>query len=126
MKLHSPAPTALNTFTGYGDGFVMVNGQRIEGKGGANLIVMPERLQPWSAASFEALTEADFDVFLELAPEILLLGTGPRQRFPHPRLLRALSEKRVGVEAMDLQAACRTYNILMAEERRVAAALLFR
>ena len=57
---------------------------------------------------------------------ILLLGTGPRQRFPHPRLTRALAAKRIGVEAMDLQAACRTYNILMAEERRVAAALLFR
>ena len=121
MKLHASSLSALNTFSGYGDGFVLVNGQRHE----RNLIVMPEQLLPWSAAGFDALTEADFQALLELKPEILLLGTGPKQRFPHPRLIRALTDKRIGVEAMDLQAACRTYNILMAEERRVAAALLF-
>ena len=121
MKLHASAPSALNTFSGYGDGFVTINGARHE----ANIVVMPERLLPWSAASFDALSEADFDLFLGLDLEILLLGTGPKQRFPHPRLTKALAAKRIGVEAMDLQAACRTYNILMAEERRVAAALLF-
>lgn len=121
MKLHASAPSALNTFTAYGEGYVNVNSQRHE----ANLIVLPERLLPWNAVSFDALKEEDFQVFLELNLEILLLGTGPKQRFPHPRLTRALAAKRIGVEAMDLQAACRTYNILMAEERRVAAALLF-
>ena len=121
MKLHASAPSALNTFSGYGDGFVAINGERHE----ANIVVMPEQLLAWSAASFDALTEADFDLFLGLELEILLLGTGPKQRFPHPRLTKALAAKRIGVEAMDLQAACRTYNILMAEERRVAAALLF-
>jgi uncharacterized protein len=121
VKLHASAPSALNTFTAYGEGYVMVNSQRHE----SNLIVLPERLLTWNAQSFDALQEGDFEVFLELNLEILLLGTGPRQRFPHPRLTRALAAKRIGVEAMDLQAACRTYNILMAEERRVAAALLF-
>jgi uncharacterized protein len=121
LKLHASAPSALNTFSGYGDGFVMVNGERRE----QNLIVTPEQLLPWSVASFDALGEADFEVILGLKPEILLLGTGPRQRFPHPRLTRALAARRIGVEAMDLHAACRTYNILMSEERRVAAALLF-
>jgi uncharacterized protein len=121
VKLHAPAPSSLYTFSGYGEGFVMVNGQRHA----QNLIVLPAQLLPWSAVSFDALKEEDFRVFLELNLEILLLGTGPRQRFPHPRLTRAPLEKRIGVEAMDLQAACRTYNILMAEERRVAAALLF-
>jgi uncharacterized protein len=121
VKLHASAPSALNTFSGYGEGFVMVNGQRHE----RSLIVTPERVVPWAAASFDRLEEGDFQPVLELAPEILLIGTGPRQRFPHPRLTRALAAQRIGVEAMDLQAACRTYNILMAEERRVAAALLF-
>jgi uncharacterized protein len=121
VKLHASAPSALNTFSGYGDGFVMVNGQRHE----QNVIVMPERLLPWQAQSFDSLKEEDFQPLLELAPEILLIGTGPKQRFPHPRLTRKLAEKRIGVEAMDLRAACRTYNILMSEERRVAAALLF-
>jgi uncharacterized protein len=121
VKLHASAASALHTFSGYGDGFVMVNGQRQEG----SMIVMPEHMQAWDVAGFDALKETDFEVFLELKPEILLLGTGPKQRFPHPRLTRALMERRIGIEAMDLQAACRTYNILMAEERRVAAALLF-
>ena len=121
MKLHASAPSALNSFSGYGDGYVLVNGRRHE----SSLIVTPEQLLPWSAASFDALAEKDFEGILALGLEILLLGTGPRQRFPHPRLTQALIRKRIGVEAMDLQAACRTYNILMAEERRVAAALLF-
>ena len=125
MKLHAPAPTALNTFSGYGEDFVLVNGQRHEGDNAGGVIVLPERILPWDVAGFDALKEADFQVFLEMNLEILLLGTGPKQRFPHPRLTRALAAKRIGVEAMDLQAACRTYNILMAEERRVAAALLF-
>jgi uncharacterized protein len=55
---------------------------------------------------------------------VALLGTGSRQRFPHPRLSRALSEARIGLEVMTTAAACRTYNILMAEGRKVAAALL--
>jgi len=121
VKLHASSPAALHSFSGYGEGFVMVNGQRHEG----SMIVMPERLLAWDVKDFDSLKEADFQVFFELNLEILLLGTGPKQRFPHPRLTQALMRKRVGVEAMDLQAACRTYNILMAEERRVAAALLF-
>ncbi len=125
MKLHAPTPSALNTFSGYGEGFVMVNGQRYEASDAGGLIVMPERLLPWNVAGFDALQESDFLVLAELDLEVILLGTGPRLRFPHPRLTQALARKRIGVEAMDLQAACRTYNILMAEERRVAAALLF-
>jgi uncharacterized protein len=121
VKLHASAPSALNAFTAYGEGYVMVNGQRFD----ANLIVLPEQLLPWNVESFDALKEEDFQAVLELKLEILLLGTGPKQRFPHPRLTQALAARRIGVEAMDLQAACRTYNILMAEERRVAAALLF-
>ncbi|HXR59504.1 MAG TPA: MTH938/NDUFAF3 family protein, partial [Burkholderiales bacterium] len=75
---------------------------------------------------FDALAEPDFEVFQGLGLEILLIGTGPTQRFPHPRLTRALMEKRIGVEVMDTQAACRTYNILIAEGRRVAAAILLK
>ena len=121
MKLHASTPSALNTFTAYGEGYVMVNSQRFE----SNLIVLPEKILPWEVADFGALKESDFQIFFDMNLEILLLGTGPKQRFPHPRLGQALAAKRVGIEAMDLQAPCRTYNILMAEERRVAAALLF-
>ena len=122
MKLHASLPSARHGFSGYGDGYVLVNGQRHDG----SIIVMPEQLLRWDVAGFDALQEKDFEVFLGLDLEILLLGTGAKQRFPHPRLTQALLLKRIGVESMDVQAACRTYNILMSEERRVAAALLFR
>ena len=121
MKLHAPAPSARNIFSGYGEGYASINGQRHA----QSLIVTPERLIDWPVAGFDALAESDFEIFSSLGLEVLLLGTGARQRFPHPRLTRALAAQRIGVEIMDLPAACRTYNILVAEERRVAAALLF-
>ncbi|MGH8736206.1 MAG: Mth938-like domain-containing protein [Burkholderiales bacterium] len=108
-------------FTGYGEGYVLINGARHE----RSLIVAPDRLIEWDAASFEALREEHFAALAALAPEIVLLGTGPRLRFPHPRLTRALALARIGLEVMDVNAACRTYNILVSEDRRVAAALLF-
>ena len=124
MKLHQSGPSGINTFTGYGDGFVLVNGQRHDG----SLIVLPERVQPWRATSFDALTAADLEVLTGLDSEVLLLGTGPQLRFPRAELWRPVSrrlaEARVGLEVMDAQAACRTYNILVAEGRKVAAALL--
>ncbi len=121
MKLHASGLTNLNTFTGYGEGFVLINAVRHEG----NLIVMPECLQPWHVGGFATLEPEDFAALAALKPEVVLLGTGAKIRFPHPRLTSALSQARIGVEVMDNQAACRTYNILMAEERKVAAALLF-
>ena len=121
MKLHASRPSGVNTITGYGEGYVMVNGERRE----KSVVVLPDRVQEWSTPSFDALSAADFVFLKELNVEIVLLGTGPRQRFPHPRLSAALAQAGIGLEVMDLQAACRTYNILVAEERKVAAALLF-
>ena len=122
MKLHLTDISGSNAFTGYGEGYVMVNGQRYE----HNLVVLPDRIvTDWQPAGFDQLTAADFTRLAELAPEIVLLGTGTRLRFPRPELTRALYEARIGLEVMDIQAACRTYNILAAEERKVVAALLF-
>jgi uncharacterized protein len=120
VKLQASAPTHLHTFTGYGEGYVLLNGARHE----ASMIVLPERLLPWPVAGFEALSEEHFALIAELKPEVVLLGTGGRLRFPHPRLTAPLTRARIGLEVMDLQAACRTYNILMSEERVVAAALV--
>ena len=121
MKLHVSNPGAANLITAYGDDYVMVNGARQE----TSVVVTAEEVAPWSAATFEALTADDFRALARLGVEIVLLGTGRRQRFPHPRLTASLAEARIGLEVMDLKAACRTYNILVAEERRVALALLF-
>ena len=122
MKLHPSGLSSLNTFTGYGADYVTVNGERRE----RSSIVLPDRILDWTVESFEKLRAEDFQVFSSLGVDIVLLGTGTRQRFPHPRLTAALARDGIGVEVMDLQAACRTYNILVAEERKVAAALLFR
>jgi uncharacterized protein len=120
LKLHADTPTALNTVTAYGPGFIEINKVRHM----SALVLTPERVEPWSTASFEALAEADFERLRALDPEVVLLGTGARQRFPHPRLSRPLAEARIGLEVMNTPAACRTYNILMAEGRKVVAALL--
>ena len=121
MKLHASSALGANTITAYDDDHVNVNGERRD----TNLIVTAEAVLPWSAVDFASLKEEDFAVLANLGVEIVLLGTGPRQRFPHPRLTTALAKARVGLEVMDLKAACRTYNILAAEARRVALAIVF-
>jgi uncharacterized protein len=121
LKLHLEPATAKNAITGYGEGYVMVNRQRFE----RSLVVLPERIiSDWPATSFEALTPEHLAALAGLDREIILLGTGARLRFPRPEIMQSLIRSGVGVEVMDVQAACRTYNILLAEERRVAAALL--
>ena len=122
MKLHASTPGAANTITAYGDDYVKVNGARHD----SSVIVTPSDVKEWSAADFEHLQEQDFAALANLGADIVLLGTGPRQRFPHPKLTASLGAARVGLEVMDLKAACRTYNILVAEERKVALALVFR
>ena len=122
MKLHLTTISGANVFTGYGEGYVMINKQRHE----RNLVVLRDRLVTgWQPAGFDDLAAEHFALIAELEPEIVLLGTGNRLRFPRPELTRALVEARIGLEVMDLQAACRTFNYLAAEERKVAAALLF-
>ena len=86
---------------------------------------MPETPpRAWEVASFEELTEAHFEQILADAPDVVILGTGERQRFVHPKLTAALTMRRIGVECMDSQAACRTYNILMGEGRKATLALI--
>ena len=122
MKLHASGPATYNTITAYGEDYVQVNSQRYQ----SSLIVMADKVLDWPVEGFEALSEKSFSPLKNEKPEIVLLGTGPRQRFPHPSLTASLTQAGIGVEVMDLKAACRTYNILVAEERKVAAALLFR
>ena len=121
MKLHAATPGAANTITAYGDDYVMVNGTRRD----TSVIVTPQQVHAWDAVDFDHLKEQDFEKLSRLGADIVLLGTGPKQRFPHPRLTAPLGAARIGLEVMDLKAACRTYNILVAEERKVALALVF-
>jgi len=121
LKLHADSPTAFNTVTAYGSGFIEINKVRHT----RSVLLMPEQpVETWDVASFDALTPEDFSGLRARAPELVLLGTGERQRFPRPDLTRALTDAHIGCEAMDSRAACRTYNILMGEGRKVLAAIL--
>lgn len=120
MKFHLSA-TSGNVFTGYGPGYVEINKQRLE----SNVLVMADSIETgWLPGGFNALTREDFESLLRFEPEIVLLGTGNAIRFPHPRLTTDLTAKRIGVDVMDVSAACRTFNVLSAEGRKVLAALI--
>jgi uncharacterized protein len=121
MKLHLTRPEGSNLITGYGPGWVQVN----ETRHTASMILMPSQLVPaWPVTAFDDLAAAHFEAAIALAPEILLIGTGERLRFPPGACLKLLAEANIGFEVMDTAATCRTYNILMAEGRNVAAALI--
>jgi uncharacterized protein len=120
MKLHLAKTAGEKLFTGYGDGYVSIDSQRYA----HNVRVMPgHEVERWSPATFDTLEAADFESLLALKPEIVILGTGPTLRFPKPELTRALTLAQVGFEVMDTKAACRTYNILLAEGRQVLAVI---
>ena len=121
MKLHSTETQQYQTVSSYDDTGVELNAIRFE----QSLIVLPETSPaPWPVTSFDALTAEHFDQIDATQPDVVILGTGARQRFVHPKLTAVLTARRIGVECMDNQAACRTYNILMAEGRKVALALI--
>lgn len=107
--------------TNYAPGRVTINRQVIE----ASVIVTPDSLFcDWPPGRFEDLNRAHMDPIIELAPDVVLLGTGLRQYFPSRNIMLSLLERAIGLEVMDTHSACRTYNILMHEGRRVVAALI--
>jgi uncharacterized protein len=121
LKLHADPLTSLNTVTAYGAGFVEINRTRHSGA----LVFGPDvPVSPWAVGGFDGLTAERIEELLPLRPELVLLGTGERQRFPGPAVLQPLAAAGIGVEVMSTPAACRTYNILMSEGRRVIAAFL--
>jgi uncharacterized protein len=120
VKFHL-ATTSGNVVTGTGSGWVRIGVTEYR----ENLVLTPEAIATgWAPSGFDGLVETDFANLLSYKPEVVLFGGGSTIRFPHPRLTRALNEARVGLEAMDTPAACRTFNILAAEGRAVVAALL--
>ncbi len=122
MKLHSTPTQHYQTVTAYDDTGVEINAVRFS----HSLVVLPETAPvAWPPTSFDALTAEHFAQIEAAVPDVVILGTGKRQRFIHPRLTAGLSARHIGVECMDNQAACRTYNILMGEGRKVALALIF-
>ncbi len=121
MKLHATTTQHYQTVTGYDEHGVEINAIPFA----FSLIVLPETAPTvWPVANFEALTAEHFAQIDATKPDVVILGTGRKQRFVHPKLTSILTSRRIGIECMDNQAACRTYNILMAEGRKVALALI--
>lgn len=121
MKLHSSPNQQYQTVTGYDDAGVEINAVRFT----YSLLVSPE-VPPvaWPVTSFDALTAEHFAQIAASSPDVVILGTGQRQRFIHPKLTADLFARRIGVECMDSKAACRTYKILMGEGRKVVLGLI--
>ena len=121
MKLQPDRQPSLNTVSAYGSNYIEINAQRYD----QSIILGPEGpVLEWSCSRFEDLKIEDFELIAGQKPAVVIFGSGQKIRFPRPELLKPLIQARIGIETMDLQAACRTYNILMAEGRNVIAALL--
>jgi uncharacterized protein len=121
LKLQSDPHSGANTITGYGDGYIEITKIPYSH---AVLLSSDGEILEWDIKSFEELSSSDFAQMASLKPELIIIGTGKRQRFPRPELLKTLIEAKLGFEIMDSQAACRTYNILVGEGRQVLLALI--
>jgi len=121
MKFNLDRPATAHIVRSYAPGLIRIGDRDIA----ASVIVTASTLiEPWRPRRMVDLAAADLEPVLALRPEVLLIGSGERQVFPAPELLAALYAARVGFEIMATGAACRTYNVLVAEGREVAAALL--
>ena len=122
MKLHAERIEGSNAIARHGPDGVAVNGSEY-----TRSVVVPWTgpVADWSVAAFDLLTVEHFAKLAALKPELVIFGSGPRLRFPKPAWLQPLMALRIGVESMDTAAACRTYNVLLAEGRAVVAALVF-
>jgi uncharacterized protein len=111
----------VQTIQGYGPGWVGVQGEKI-----TQSVIIGSKGQrvDWPCSRFEDLTAAHFAQLAEFDAELVIFGSGSRIRFPQAAWLQPLMAKRIGLETMDTGAACRTYNILAGEGRRVVVALV--
>lgn len=120
MKLQADTRTPFS-ISSYGEGSVVVNGVRMSG---AMLVCAQTGPQPWVIENLASLRAENFDHLALFKPELVIFGSGRRLKFPHPSHLQGLIDLRVGLETMDSAAACRTFNVLASEGRRVLLALL--
>jgi uncharacterized protein len=120
MKFH-PDPISVQSIKSYGPGWIQVANERYNS---SVVIASSGALFLWHCKRFEDLTSEHFEQLVKLQPELVIFGSGARLRFPAVALTSALIERQIGVETMDTQAACRTYNVLAGEGRSVVVALL--
>ncbi len=121
MALQLDSPTGGNVIHRVEAGCVWINGQAWTA---SVLVPWNGPVRPWGPSAFEDLQAEHFEALLDPRPELVLFGSGSRLRFPHPRLYQGLAQARIGLDSMDLAAACRTFTVLTSEHRQVTAALL--
>jgi len=123
MKFAEDHSDAHYKITGYEPQGIFINGRLFE----RPVLLSPMTLiDDWKPEVYSELSAQHLAPFYDLKPEVILLGTGEKQIFPHPEILRALSKENIGFEIMDTQAACRTFNIIMAEGRNVVAGIFIK
>jgi uncharacterized protein len=123
VKFTLERPAGANLVRSYSDTELRIGEQRVQ----RSCLVMAERLiTDWPPASFDELAPPHLEAIFALGPELVLLGTGPVQRFASAAVRAEFARRGVGLEVMQLGAACRTFNVLVQEERRVLAALFLR
>jgi uncharacterized protein len=120
MKFTQQPPDGANLVRRYGADFIVVGEREIR----SSCIVGAQVLLPWPPRSIDELTAASLTPLFELAPEVVVLSTGSTQRFPRAVLRAEFATRKIGLEVMEMGAACRTYNVLVGEQRRVLMALL--
>lgn len=120
MKIQ-PDIIGVQSISGYGAGWIGVGGEKIT----SSVVIgsRGERLA-WNCKHFEDLDASHFEQLAALQPELVIFGSGQQIRFPQGSWIKSLIEHQIGLETMDTQAACRTYNVLAGEGRKVIAALL--
>jgi uncharacterized protein len=123
MKLTDETQRGTNVIRAYSDTEIRIGEDVVVRH---SCIITADQIQAWTPQSADTLALSDLEALLAMAPEIVILGTGPTQQFPDTELLGALLSRGIGVEVMTTGAACRTYNVLVGEDRRVAAALLLK
>ena len=120
MKFTQQLPSGINLIRRYGADFIVIGEQEIR----SSCLVTANSLEPWTPRSVEELRAEHLGALFELAPEVVVLSTGAKQLFPRAALRAEFASRRIGLEVMEVGAACRTYNVLVSEERRVLAAIL--
>lgn len=122
MDITPLIPKGKQIITGYGDGKFRINGI----VHAASVLIFPDKTVPWGIAANQAITLESLMPIIEEAEkvELLLIGCGKNQSILPPKIKSALKEAGISLEIMDTGAAVRTYNVVLAEERRVAAALV--
>jgi uncharacterized protein len=123
MQFNLDMGEGQNQIRAYEPGKITINDKVYQ----TSVIVTPAQIIPdWEIRHCNQLTEQHINTLLELKPDVILLGTGEDLIFPNTDILMPLTQNAVGIEVMTTAAACRTYNVLMAEGRNVVAAMIIR